>query len=167
MINIVLEGPKGSGKSTISDHFVKKGFEYFHSSAETENDFLYHCELLSDRIFDDEKRVIDRFSVGEMIYPSIYERVNKLDWLEFIVTMSHPDTVYVILYSSDIDFLINRIFDRGRETSDENIEFIKKSNDMFKMIGNNFNEKNILLIDVSKTTSEEIIKQIEELEYEI
>lgn len=170
MINIVLEGPKSSGKSTIANHFVKKGFKYFHSSSETLNDLKYHIELLSQnkRIFngeDSEKRVIDRFSVGEMIYPSLYGRKGKLDWNGFTYTMCDINTVYVILYSSDINLLINRINKRGRNTEDEQIEYVKKSNEMFEFIGKNFNNKNILVFDVSEYSTKEIIKKIEERFY--
>lgn len=170
MINIVLEGPKSSGKSTISDHFAKKGFKYFHSSSETDNDLNYHMELLfqNKRIFkglECENRVIDRFSVGEMIYPSIYQRKGKLDWNAFAYTMSSINTIYVILYSSDINLLINRINKRGRNTEDEQIEYIKKSNEMFEFIGKNFNNENILVLDVAKHSTKEIIEKIEERFY--
>lgn len=158
-MNIVLEGCKASGKSTVASHFVNKGYEYFHSSSKTKNDLDYHLGLL-----DYDNRVIDRFSVGEMIYPTIYNRDGKLDWIQFSRTMNDRNTIYVILYASDINFILDRITTRGRETYDENYQFIKKSNELFKFIGQNFkNRKNILLFDVCKYEPKEIIRKVEEL----
>ena len=61
-MNIVLEGAKGTGKSTLAKHFIDKGFKYHHSTSQTENDFNYHMDLLKK-----DNMIMDRFSLGEMI----------------------------------------------------------------------------------------------------
>lgn len=159
MVNIVLEGPKASGKSTISNHFRNKGYEYFHSSASTKNDLDYHLNLLENK--KKVNRVIDRFAVGEMIYPVIYDREPKMDWIKFVLTMMDRNTVYVILYSSDVEILMNRILERGRFTDDEEREMVRKSNEGFELIGKNFAYSNVLCFDITKISTKEIIKQVE------
>lgn len=157
-MNIVLEGPKASGKSTLAQHFISLGYEYFHSSSETENDLKYHLDLLKG-----DKRVIDRFSIGEMIYPSIYNREGKLSLPEFLTTMINKDTIYVILFASNINDLLERIElrDYGKKID---YESLRASNSCFKMMARNLKtiNKNIKIFDISKTNIEDIIKEIED-----
>lgn len=157
-MNIVLEGPKASGKSTLAKHFILLGYEYFHSSSETENDLKYHLDLL-----EGDKRVIDRFSVGEMIYPSIYNREGKLSLPEFLTTMTNQDTIYVILFASNINDLFERIElrDYGKKID---YKSLRASNSCFKMMAHNLKtvNKNIKTFDISKTDIENIIKEIED-----
>lgn len=158
-MNLVLEGPKGSGKSTISDHFVELGYEYFHSDSNTPNDLQYHLELLRDQ----DNRVIDRFSVGEMVYPSIYGRLGKMNMFEFFASMNMPNTIYVILYAENEEMLYNRIKDRN-DKKDVDISFndVHLSNLYFKQTKEIFNKDNILVINISEKNSKEIIEEIEE-----
>lgn len=164
-MNIVLEGAKGTGKSTIAKHFIEKGYEYFHSSNKTENDRKYHLDLL-----DGDKRVIDRFSLGEMIYPTIYGRESKINDKDLVDTFSDPNTLYFVLFSSDSDLLIDRIKNRNEEKDyNLNFEHVLESNDNFRFSKHFFarySKYNIILnnihyADVSKLTSKEIINFIE------
>jgi len=165
-MNIVLEGAKGTGKSTIAKHFVEKGYEYFHSSSETENDLKYHLDLL-----DGDKRIIDRFSLGEMIYPRVYKRESKINDSDLVETFSDPNTIYFVLFSSDNDLLVDRIKNRNAE-KDHNLNFerVLESNDYFEFSKYFFTRyskynlvilNNIYYVDVSKLTSKEIINFIE------
>lgn len=160
-MNIVLEGAKGTGKSTIAKHFIENGYEYFHSSSETENDLKYHLDLL-----DGDKRVIDRFSIGEMIYPEIYGRESKLEYHEFIETLIDKNTIYCVLFSSKPDILINRINNRNHE---KDVGFkeqdIIDSNNLF---ANTYNSlklyKNDLIVhffDIAKLGANDIVEFIE------
>ena len=164
-MNIVLEGAKGTGKSTIAKHFVEKGYEYFHSSSETENDLKYHLDLL-----DGDKRIIDRFSLGEMIYPRVYRRESRINDSDLLDTFSDPNTIYLVLFSSDNDLLIDRIKNRNEE-KDHNLNFerVLESNDYFKSSKYFFAKyskyivilNDIYYVDVSKITSKEVINFIE------
>lgn len=160
-MNIVLEGAKGTGKSTVAKHFIEKGYEYFHSSSETENDLKYHLDLLNG-----DKRVIDRFSVGEMIYPVVYGRESKLKYNEFIETLIDKNTVYCILYSSVPDVLINRIITRNHE-KDANLkeQDIIESNKLFSGMYHSLkpykNDVRIYYFDVAIVSANDIIEFIE------
>lgn len=158
-INIVLEGPKACGKGRIASYFKNEGYEYFHSDSNSENDLNYHMNLLSGN-----KRIIDRFSLGEMIYPIVFDRDGKLNIFEFLETISDKNTLYIIMYASDYRLLIDRIDYRNREKEDFNIYGqVIESNRYFEKLAktlNNFN--NVLVFDVCKTNSENIIKIIKE-----
>lgn len=154
-MNLILEGPKASGKSTIAKHYIDVGYKYFHSNAETKNDLDYHMSLLNG-----DKRVIDRFSVGEIIYPTFYKREGKLNEEEFMETISDENTIYVILYSSDLKTLEDRIVkrDKGKHID---FEELKYSNKNFELVANKLkNYKNILIFDVTKYDAEYICKEI-------
>ena len=122
---------------------------------------MYHVDLVMDK----NKRVIDRFSVGEMIYPVLYGRKGKLEWFDFELTMSVPNTFYVILYSSKDNELFNRINLRSEEKDiDLNYDLVEKSNKLFEFIGKTVENKNVLVFDITKISSKEIISKLEELE---
>lgn len=122
---------------------------------------MYHVDL----VMDQNKRVVDRFSVGEMIYPVLYGRKGMLDWFDFELTMSVPNTFYVILYSSKDNELFNRINLRSEKKDiDLNYDLVGKSNKLFEFIGKTIESKNVLVFDITKISSEEIISKLEELE---
>lgn len=122
---------------------------------------MYHVDLVMDK----NKRVIDRFSVGEMIYPVLYGRKGKLEWFDFELTMSVPNTFYVILYSSKDNELFNRINLRSEEKDiNLNYDLVEKSNKLFEFIGKTVENKNVLVFDITKISSKEIISKLEELE---
>ena len=160
-MNIVLEGAKGTGKSTIAKHFIEKGYEYFHSSSETENDLKYHLGLL-----DGDKRVIDRFSIGEMIYPIVYQRESKLNYNEFIETLIDKNTIYCVLYSSVPDVLIDRIISRNHEKDinfkeQDVIDSNKLFEDMYYDLIPYRNCTNIYFFDVAILSFDTIIDFLE------
>lgn len=160
-MNIVLEGAKGTGKSTIAKHFIEKGYEYFHSSSETENDLKYHLDLL-----DGDKRVIDRFSIGEMIYPIVYQRESKLKYDEFIETLIDKNTIYCVLYSSVPDVLIDRIISRNHEKDinfkeQDIIDSNKLFEDMYYDLIPYRNCTNIYFFDVAILSFDTIIDFLE------
>lgn len=122
---------------------------------------MYHVDLVMDK----NKRVVDRFSVGEMIYPVLYGRKGKLEWFDFELTMSVPNTFYVILYSSKDNELFNRINLRSEEKDiDLNYDLVERSNKLFEFIGKTVENKNVLVFDITKISSKEIISKLEELE---
>lgn len=163
-MNLVIEGPKASGKSTISHYFIEKYLTtYDHMSSDSDNSLEGHLNLLKGKKGESLNHVIDRFSVGEMIYPNLYGREGKLNLDEFNVTMSSENTLYVILYSSSDQLLFDRIEWRGRNTDDEAHDLVSKSNFAFKMIGESLKyRENVLLFDVAKVGLKEIIKIIED-----
>ena len=66
IMNIILEGPKASGKTTLAELLKKEGYGRVHLDADTKNDYDFHLELLEDN----DKTVFDRFSIGEIVYPA-------------------------------------------------------------------------------------------------
>lgn len=145
--NIIIEGTDGTGKSTIADYISESyNFEYYHSSDKTPNDYNYHFELLSS----DHKNVLDRFQIGEIIYPILFGRKSKLSLNQVLMLARTEDTHTIILYSSSEEFLFNRLKNRGDNVDD--IEHVFQANKLFKLVGEFFDILDIpvTLLDVAK-----------------
>ena len=155
MRNIIIEGTDGVGKTTLAKNLASAyGYNYFHSSSKTPNDYQYHFSLLDS----DDKVVLDRFHIGELIYPILFDRDSKLTVESATMLSRMDDTLTIILYSSSDEFIINRIVERGDA---EDMKVVIAANKMFQMIGQ-FLELlgvEVMMIDVSK---ENLIQKVVE-----
>lgn len=155
-MNIIIEGTDGTGKSTLAkylqDHFNLK---YQHSSSETDNDFDYHFELLDSK----ENVVLDRFQLGEIIYPMFTpERESKITLSQAVMLSRMEDTLTIILYASDTSVLKERIHERGELYS----PLYDAINELFKLLGETFEllEVPVLLLDVCEFKDNELFEEV-------
>lgn len=160
-MNIVLEGAKGTGKSTLAKHFIDKGFNYHHSTSQNENDFDYHMNLLKK-----DNMILDRFSLGEMIYPKVYCREGKINLKEFIETFSDENTIYVVLFTEDCyDYVLEkRVKDRDGDLTERQLDDLYSSAEKFRIAAEflgEFGGENVLVFDTVFTPSSQIIDRIE------
>ena len=96
-MRVCLEGPDGSGKSTLVEYLQKNfNMKMIHSSSETANDLEYHMGLL-----EDNNVVLDRANLGEIVYPAIYNRAPKMTWSDQIDFMNECMSKNVIYVSPD------------------------------------------------------------------
>jgi len=85
---IILEGPDGSGKTTLANQLVLKyGLKYHHEGPPPLNPasatLYYTTKLL---MLSDSDVVIDRFAMGERVYGTIFRKNDRLGdrgWQEF------------------------------------------------------------------------------------
>lgn len=160
-MNIVLEGAKGTGKSTLAKHFIDKGFDYHHSTSQTKNDFNYHMDLLKK-----DNMILDRFSLGEIIYPKVYDRKGKINLKEFAETFSDENTIYVILFTEDgYDYILDeRVTDRDGDLTVAQADNLYYSAGKFRTAAEflrEFGGENVLVFDIAFTPSSRIIDHIE------
>lgn len=168
-----LEGPKGSGKSTLGkslcDKFENCELRHFDSDNIVSNidfndikksDIIFDRGLLSYQIYDwlwnngISHNINSDFSKTLIFYK---EPLNKrhYDYL-----MSKVKYKYIILYSSDPEILINRIHKRNKLTNKGANELewstLINSNYYYEFMGK-FLEKlypsKVLLIDIAKTSN--------------
>lgn len=149
-MNIIIEGPEASGKTTLAQTILDKHpyFEYNHATSKTPNDFKYHKDLL-DKGFS----LCDRFCVGELIYPKLYNREPKLNVIEaheLFNQCKENNDIFIILYTSDINILKNRLIERGENNY---LDEIEAQNRWFLSLAWNFsvNDYNrYFVVDISK-----------------
>ena len=147
-MNIILEGPDATGKTTLSEKLQKKyGMGYLHSTSTTPNDLKYHMDLL-----DKENMVFDRFMCGEFVYPEIYGREPKMSFDDILKVMQKivdNNDILIIMYASDLETLKERLVERGelnylKEIEQQNILFQK-----LIYILDVYEYKHFLAVDVS------------------
>lgn len=152
-MNIILEGPDATGKTTLAEKLRDKfGMNIHHSTSKTRNDLNYHMDLLDYR----QNTVFDRFHLGEMVYPEIYDRRAKLNQGEIdIINKAIIDNndMLIIFITSNMDIIKERLIERGEENyipemEQQNELFIKAANYCKQM-----NYKNFYIIDIAEENS--------------
>ena len=134
-VNIIVDGPKGVGKTTFINSLNKKynnKMEYVHLSYKTDNSYKFHNNLLKD-----SNKIIDRFAFSEIIYSIIYHRKCKISiaQLRQLIEKS-KDNDFIIMYANNDELLKNRIEKRDKtKLSPQDLEILYLSNQMFKVIG--------------------------------
>ena len=132
-MQIIIEGPDATGKSTLAEKVYKKyGMkQIIHSTSKTRNDYHYHADLLDYC----EDCVFERFHIGEMVYPQIYGREGKLSDNDFFALnkkIVDNHAMMIILYTSDLSVLEDRLIERGElnyleEIDQQNKFFMKEA----------------------------------------
>lgn len=155
-MNIIIEGTDGTGKSTLAKHLQENfNLKYQHSSSETDNNFEYHFELLDSN----EDVVLDRFQLGEIIYPMFTpDRESKITLSQAVMLSRMEDTLTIILYASDTSILKDRLHERGELYS----PLYDTVNAMFKLLGEVFEllEVPVLMIDICEFKDEELFEEV-------
>lgn len=153
-MNIVLEGIEAAGKTTLAEKLMRKyGMSIMHSTSKTRNDFTYHLDLLNFR----ENTVFDRFHIGEMIYPIIYNRPGKLteeEWNKINKQIIDNNDLFIVFVCSNMSIIEQRLVERGEE---DQIPLLAQQNDLFTMRANlikeQYNYKNFYIIDIAEENS--------------
>lgn len=148
-MKIIIEGPDGAGKTTLANYLKDKyNLKILHSSSETKNDLQYHLDLLNK-----DNIILDRANLGEIVYPTIYNRIAKMTWseqLEFMNYCKDNNIIYIIFYASNFNDLKDRLFKRG--DTEQVLQNAEKINFVFMFLAKMFNElyNNVHIIDISK-----------------
>ena len=148
-MNIIIEGPDATGKSTLASKLKKLGMKVINSTSKTRNDFAYHMDLLNYQ----DNTVFDRFHVGEMVYPEIYGRKGMLTSDEFIkitTRITENNDLFIVFYTSDIEVLKQRLIERGELNYLKEIELQNKLFMKWIYVINAYDYKNFIAIDVAK-----------------
>lgn len=162
MNNIICSGMDGVGKTTLADKLVKKyNLNIIHSTSKTRNDFNYHIDLLDYH----ENTFFDRFHIGELVFPYVYNREPKLTLDEFDkITQRIIDNndLYIIMISSDPSILIKRLQERGEDSAWEIETQTKYYNQAIERV-KKFNYKNFYVCDIAQPNAyEKLDKWIDE-----
>lgn len=154
-MNVIIEGPDATGKSTLANYINNTyGMRVHHSTSKTRNDYYYHADLLDYC----ENTVFDRFHIGEMVYPELYDRAGKLsndDFYHISKKIIDNHDMLIILYSSDMSVLNSRFIDRGeldyiKEIEDQNKLFLK-----WVYVTMSYENMLLKIVDISKPNAYE------------
>lgn len=126
-MNIILEGPDAVGKTTLAEKlstYTNMNIVHFPSATAQE-----HLDALNKG-----NTIFDRFHIGELVYPKIYNREPKLDFDEankkIMKSIVNNGDIIVIFITSNLDILRERLIERKEfnyldEIEQQNILFTK------------------------------------------
>lgn len=153
-MNFIFEGPKGCGKTTaineLYQHF--NNCEVVHATKDTANNYLWH-RLYLERGSGISNMIFDRFYFGELVYPYLENRENKINLKEIIQLQLEFRPTTIMGYSSDDDLLISRVHERDGGLEPDDAQKIIESNRTFKYMAwlmKQYNVKNFYSLDIAK-----------------
>jgi len=153
-MRIVLEGCDGTGKTTLANELASiYKLDICHCTQHDPSDYLFYQQTLRK-----ENIVWDRHTIGELIYPKIFNREQKTTEEQALSIVDYGKSIGVkfLVLTADDEVIKNRLDSRGGENQTilDNINFI---NSEFVSYAYRFN---IPVIDTSKMTISQILNII-------
>lgn len=153
-MKIVLEGCDGTGKTTLAIKLSNiYRLDVCHCTQYDPSDFLFYQQTLRK-----ENIVWDRHTIGELIYPRVFNREQKVTEEEVMEIIEYGKKIGARFFvlTADNALIKKRLETRGGENKLilDNIDFI---NSEFVSYAHKFN---IPVIDTSKMTFSQIINLI-------
>lgn len=170
---LILDGPKGTGKSTLAKHLAKHwkdDTDIIHLTMKTPNTYSFHQDSISKALVAEHNTIFDRFYLDELVYPIAYKRLSKISTSDFykLFAETNKHVLQVILYSTDLSILIKRIEKRDNtQLTKKQIEQLRISNALFKRLGELMQymplkdkpNYNTICFDINKSNVETIAKE--------
>lgn len=157
-MKIILEGCDGTGKTTLAKILADKyGLDICHCTQHDKKDYLFYRHTLGK-----ENVVWDRHTIGELIYPIIFDRPKQIGTEDARLVMHYAkqEGVKVFVLTCDDEVIKKRLSERGGEHQ-KILDNISMINGQFKFYANAYN---IPIIDTTKMTLQEIFNLVEEKE---
>lgn len=156
-MKIILEGVDGAGKTTLAKILAEKyGLDIAHCTQHDAADYDFYRQTLRK-----ENIIWDRHTIGELIYPKVFNRKQKLSSEDARLVMHYAkeENVKILVLTADMDVLLERLNSRQPEENPlimENLDYI---DNQFKFFAKEFR---LPVIDTSNMTLNEIFNLLEE-----
>lgn len=153
-MRVILEGIDGSGKTTLAKILADKyRLDICHCTQYDPTDYDFYLQSVRKNNI-----VWDRHTIGELIYPKVFNR----DWtlgpesVRLILHHARAIGTKVFILSEDLETIRHRLEERGREDMRilQNLEWIHSE---FLFYARGFN---IPVISTSKMTLDDIYKLV-------
>lgn len=152
-MKIILEGCDGTGKTTLAKKLQDKyGIDYVHVTRNDPSTFEFYSQTMFKTNI-----VWDRHFIGEMIYPTVFNRKGNLRMAQFeiLLELARSEKIVILILTADNETLIKN---NNRPEYPEVIKNLLLINDQFKAFGDIYK---IPIINVFKTNFDDIVKIIE------
>lgn len=150
-MRIIIEGCDGTGKTTLVNGLAKEfNLGKIHISNKDPNDLDFYYQFLRK---DDV--IFDRNLIGEMIYPNIFNRPQKLKEyeLDYLMAKAKELNIHIIILTAAIDTINFRLKQDEFSVVRKNLDFI--DNEFLKYAG----KYNIPVINTSKHGIDETLEE--------
>ena len=189
-ISYIIEGAKGTGKSTLCnklaqlentqyvEHFSGERTphnEYLFELSKSQHKFIFDRFFLSYTIYGFAQDAYQHFEIQQTSTALSLETWSPLSRKDFVEMLNHIDKKLVILYSSNHQQLKERLHYRAKyqnkDFTQAELDAVQLSNKMFQAyalilqeidrIENNSQSSKVIAIDIADDpTTDEIIEQI-------
>nr|DAH90995.1 MAG TPA: putative nucleotide kinase [Caudoviricetes sp.] len=155
-MKIILEGVDGAGKTTLAKILAEKyGLDICHCTQYDAADYDFYRQTVRK-----ENVVWDRHTLGELIYPKIFNRKQQIGTEDARLVMHYAkqEGVIVLVLTADMPVLYERLDMRKEKEHKlimENLDYI---NEQFKFYANEFH---VPIIDTTKMTLQQIFDLVE------
>ena len=155
-MRIILEGADGTGKTTLAKILAYKyDLDICHCTWRDPADYAFYRQSARKN-----NVVWDRHTIGELIYPYIFNREPKIgtEDARLVIHYAKEEETKIFILTEDLELIRKRLTERGTEDKRilTNIEWI---NDQFLFYADQYH---IPVISTSKMTLNEIFKLVEE-----
>lgn len=149
-MKIIIEGCDGTGKTTLANLLAERyGMDICHCTHKDPADYDFYRQTLRK-----ENVIWDRHTLGELIYPQVFNRKQKIgtEDARLIMHYAKEENVKVFVLTCNVTEIWRRLDRRGNEHRKiyENVPYI---DERFRFYAKEFG---IPIIDTSKMTLKEI-----------
>lgn len=157
-MRIILEGVDGAGKTTLAKILAEKyGLDICHCTQYDAADYDFYRQTVRK-----ENVVWDRHTIGELIYPTIFDRKQQISTedVRLVIHYAKEAGAKIFVLTADMDVIYRRLNERGNEDFRiyENVDYI---DNLFRFYADQYH---VPVIDTSKMTLQEIFNLVEEKE---
>lgn len=156
-MKIILEGCDGTGKTTLAKILADKyGLDICHCTQYDAADYNFYRQTLRK-----ENVVWDRHTIGELIYPKIFDRKPQISTEDARLVMHYAkeEGVKVLVLTDDIDVIMDRLSKRVPAEDPRIVENIEAIDDLFLAYAKHFRLK---VINTRTMTLQQIFDLVEE-----
>lgn len=156
-MRIILEGPDGAGKTTIVNKLAKDfNLEIQHVSGRDPNNFDWYIET-----FKKDNVVFDRHFIGELIYPKVFFREQRLAYTEAqtLFNYAKEHNIIIIIITANEDDILRRFSEREELEDPRIIEHLTWTIQQFKTCAR---DEGLPIFNTSEASEENNYKKIKQ-----
>lgn len=162
-MRILIEGPDGSGKTTLCDELVKRGYHYIHLS-KPEGDVDEYMRDASNESTKYDNVIIDRGVISNLVYSTIFKDTSIISSDVLYDFIAYMDLIILAIPSDKGRYLSD--FDKLKTSREELYNDMEKIYDAYssqKLFKDVLYGKKVIMYDMYKVSKCEIPNYVDSI----